>query len=107
MKTDKRLLLLNGNDNILVCCQSLPSGQAIALEGHRLILPDPVDLGHKLARRAIEKGERIIRYGVSIGSATEKIKTGEHVHLHNMKSDYIAVHTREWQMDPEHHEEEI
>jgi len=32
---------------------------------------------------------------VPIGSATRAIKAGEHVHLHNMKSDYIPTYTLE------------
>ena len=34
----------------------------------------------------IENGERIIKYGVPIGEATEKIIAGQRVHSHNMKS---------------------
>ena len=36
-----------------------------------------------------------MKYGVSIGSALQGIHPGEHVHLHNMKSDYLPPHTRE------------
>lgn len=43
--------------------------------------------GHKYAVRDIEKGENIIKYGQSIGHATEFIKKGEHVHTHNMKTN--------------------
>jgi len=32
---------------------------------------------------------------VAIGSATRDIAVGEHVHLHNMKSDYLPTYTRE------------
>jgi hypothetical protein len=32
---------------------------------------------------------------VPIGSATQDIAVGEHVHLHNMKSDYIQTFTLE------------
>ena len=30
-----------------------------------------------------------------IGSATRDIEPGEHVHLHNMKSDYLPTYTLE------------
>lgn len=43
--------------------------------------------GHKYARRAIEKGENIIKYGQPIGHATEAIAAGGHVHTHNMKTN--------------------
>ena len=32
------------------------------------------------------KGEKVIEYGDVIGSATKDISTGEHVHVHNLKS---------------------
>lgn len=54
-----------------------------------------IEIGHKVAACAIEAGEKIIKYGVPIGSATEKIEIGAHVHLHNMKSDYLPTYTIE------------
>ena len=51
--------------------------------------------GHKVARNAITSGSKILRYGLSIGSATEDIAAGSHVHTHNIKSDYLASHHRD------------
>jgi hypothetical protein len=34
----------------------------------------------------------VLKYGVSIGSATADISLGEHVHLHNIKSDYTPTY---------------
>ena len=45
--------------------------------------------GHKYASCDIKKGEYIIKYSYPIGIATENIKKGEHVHIHNVKS-YIT-----------------
>ncbi|HRJ73596.1 MAG TPA: SAF domain-containing protein [Terrimicrobiaceae bacterium] len=45
--------------------------------------------------RDIRTGEKILKYGVPIGSATCDIAFGEHVHLHNMKSDYLPTYTLE------------
>lgn len=47
-----------------------------------------VDLssGHKIALFDIEKGKDIIKYGFSIGIATQYISAGELVHSHNMKT---------------------
>ena len=43
--------------------------------------------GHKYARRDIATGENIIKYGMPIGHATCAIKVGEHVHVHNVKTN--------------------
>ena len=40
-------------------------------------------------------GEKISKYGAPIGSMTLATPKGGHVHLHNMKSDYIATHMRD------------
>ncbi|MBO5228183.1 MAG: UxaA family hydrolase, partial [Lachnospiraceae bacterium] len=42
--------------------------------------------GHKRAIRDIKAGEAVIKYGFSIGNATEDIKAGDHVHSHNLKT---------------------
>lgn len=57
---------------------------AVALED--LTLEEAIPKGHKFAVRDIEKGERIIKYGCPIGTATESIKTGAWVHIHNVKT---------------------
>lgn len=48
-----------------------------------------VDLstGHKYAIRDIKCGENIIKYGSPIGHALCDIKSGEHVHSHNLKTN--------------------
>ena len=43
--------------------------------------------GHKYAARDIKEGENIIKYGEPIGHAICDIKSGEHVHTHNMKTN--------------------
>jgi altronate dehydratase len=53
-----------------------------------------VPLGHKIAARPIAAGEKIIKYGVPIGSATRAIAQGEHVHTHNLQSDYLPTFIR-------------
>lgn len=46
-----------------------------------------VEDGHKYAVCDISKGENIIKYGQPIGHATSDIKSGEHVHTHNLKTN--------------------
>ena len=47
--------------------------------------------GHKYALRKINKGERIIKYGMPIGIATEDITEGSHVHSHNMRTGLDSI----------------
>lgn len=63
-------VIINEKDNVAVC-----------LDG-----TENIPAGHKYARKDIDKGEYIIKYGEIIGRATADIKQGEWVHTHNVKS---------------------
>lgn len=93
--TDPRLLLLSPGDNVYVLRGAIEAGEEIVVEGIRLRLPQRLGIGHKLARRAIVAGEKVVKYGAPIGSASAVIAPGEHVHLHNLRSDYTATHSLE------------
>jgi hypothetical protein len=88
------LILLHPDDNVLVLAASIRAGDALTIDGDILTATADVEVGHKLARRDLKVGERAFKYGAPIGSMTAPASRGEHVHLHNMKSDYIASHTR-------------
>jgi (2R)-sulfolactate sulfo-lyase subunit alpha len=45
-----------------------------------------VPLGHKISIKDIESGGKVIEYGEVIGAATKKIRAGDHVHVHNLKT---------------------
>ena len=49
------------------------------------------DDGHKYALRDIAEGENVIKYGMPIGHATKPIAKGEHVHVHNVKTNLCEV----------------
>ena len=87
-----QLLLLNDDDNVLIALGTVHPGSGTTANGEGVEVKQQVTLGHKIARRPIALGEKIIKYGVSIGSATEQIEIGDHVHTHNMKSDYTPTH---------------
>jgi (2R)-sulfolactate sulfo-lyase subunit alpha len=71
-----------------------PIGTPIEIDGNRVLLSEDIHVGHKIARLPLKTGEKILKYGAPIGSLTADVPIGGHVHLHNMKSDYIASHTR-------------
>ena len=85
---------LSPTDNVVVVTQRVSAGKTISVPTGNVTVHSSLDLGHKVACCFIDTGETIIKYGVSIGSATCPITPGEHVHLHNMKSDYLSTHTR-------------
>ncbi len=89
------LLLLHPDDNIVVARRDIAAGERVELDGQAFVIPAAVELGHKLARRPLETDARVLKYGAPIGSMKTSVERGEHVHLHNLKSDYIPSTTRE------------
>lgn len=95
-----RALLLHPDDTVLICVQPIAAGDQLEIDGLCVDAPQAVDVGHKLARRALHPGDKVLKHGAPIGSITRLTACGEHVHAHNMQSDYIQSHTREMQSHP-------
>ena len=88
-------ILLHVDDNVLVCREHAVAGQSVTFDDATVSLSADVDVGHKIARYDLQPGDKVIKYGAPIGSMTQLVRRGDHVHMHNMKSDYISSHTRE------------
>jgi hypothetical protein len=89
------LLLLHPDDNILVARRDIAAGERVELDGETFVIPNAVELGHKLARRNMAADARVLKYGAPIGSMKSAVARGEHVHMHNLRSDYIPSTTRD------------
>lgn len=93
--TDGRLLFLNPKDNVCTAITPITRGTALQISGNTVVTRDNIPLGFKIAGCNIATHDSVIKYGVSIGSATRDIYLGDLVHLHNMKSDYLPAYTLE------------
>ncbi|MDR1265579.1 MAG: altronate dehydratase family protein [Propionibacteriaceae bacterium] len=78
------LLLLDGGDDVAVAPRPLAAGQVVALGSDRLAVADDIPAGHKIARRDLEPGAAVHKYGQTIGQAVIPIRAGQHVHSHNL-----------------------
>ncbi len=92
--TDPRLLRLHPADNVLTVIRTLEAGDRLLVDGVEAFVPARLALGHKVAARAIAAGEKIVKYGAPIGSTMRAIAPGEHVHTHNLRSDYLPTFAR-------------
>jgi (2R)-sulfolactate sulfo-lyase subunit alpha len=45
-----------------------------------------IPIGHKVALKALGKGDTVIKYGEDIGKIVANVGMGEHVHVHNLKT---------------------
>jgi hypothetical protein len=95
VSTDPRLLRLHPADNVLTVIATLDAGARIRVGEAEVVVPVRLPIGHKVAARAIRAGEKIVKYGAPIGSASRDIAAGEHAHTHNVQSDYLPTFLRE------------
>jgi hypothetical protein len=87
--SEQHFLRLSPQDNVLVVVKAITEGQELELEGVKFISGKTIPFGHKVAARDLNIGEKIVKFGMPIGSTTTTISVGEHVHTHNLQSDYI------------------
>ncbi len=88
-----RILQLSPEDNVGVVTATVEAGQSLSIAGRSLTVDRRIPTGHKIAVRPIAPGEKVLKYGAPIGSATRAIQPGEYVHTHNVKSDYLPTYT--------------
>jgi D-threo-aldose 1-dehydrogenase len=88
------IIILAPADNVAVCRRNIVAGEVLVVGDEVIIARADLALGHKVARRFISLGTTIVKYGMPIGSATVDIQSGDWIHLHNMRSNYISSHTR-------------
>ncbi|MCB1835092.1 MAG: UxaA family hydrolase [Geminicoccaceae bacterium] len=87
------VILLAEADNVLVACRNIEAGEMVPIDGVPTRIEAALPLGFKIARRAIGRGEKVLKLGMSIGSATADIDRGQRVHTENLKSDYTPSFT--------------
>ncbi len=85
----KHALIINKKDNVATALKPLGKADRIhlAIEDRSLdvILSQAIPFGHKFALSNIDEGGAVIKYGEKIGTASEVINKGDHVHLHNVE----------------------
>jgi len=87
----KQAIVINIKDNVATAITDIKKGSTVKFDvGEHvksLTINNDLPLGHKFAIKDISPGENIIKYGESIGTAITFIRSGDHVHVHNMVSN--------------------
>jgi (2R)-sulfolactate sulfo-lyase subunit alpha len=91
----QKLIKLHPLDNVQILVADVEPQEYLIINGQATLIQEFIGIGHKIADQMISPGQKIIKYGVPIGSATAVIEIGRQVHLHNIKSDYIPTYTIE------------
>lgn len=89
---DSHIVAVEPEDNVATAIREVSEGETVTVDvGDDEVVVDVVEdvrFGHKIALEEIPRGETIIKYGLSIGQASEDIDAGEWVHVHNVESNY-------------------
>lgn len=81
---ENSVIRLHPADNVAVARVPLAAGQTVRVDGLAIEVRAPIPYAHKLALQDIPAGAEVLRYGAVIGRATETIRRGDLVHVHNV-----------------------
>lgn len=82
-----RLLQLHPTDNVAVALKPLAAGEQVEINGTKLVLPEAIPQGHKLACTPLRAGDAVVKYGCVIGTMTQSCPPGGWVHTHNLRTN--------------------
>jgi (2R)-sulfolactate sulfo-lyase subunit alpha len=87
-----KFLVHNEGDDVGVATEDIDVGDAIVgifmdTGGEvGITARGAVPLSHKIAVRALKRGDEVTEYGTRVGIATGDIEVGDYVHTHNIRS---------------------
>jgi len=86
-------VLHEAKDNVaVVVVEGVTSGQSLTgwvMDEDRMIelkAMQDIPIGHKLALKDLAPNDTIFKYGIDIGRVVAPIQTGQHAHVHNIKT---------------------
>ena len=83
----KRGLQIDPKDNVGIVLEHVEPGDEICIGDLAVTALESIDLPHKIALIDFAVGDYVLKYGAVIGYATQPIKKGQHVHVHNVDSE--------------------
>jgi len=79
-------VLLEKKDNVVIAIRSLAKGEKLNIISNKIKTQEIIPQWHKVSIKDIDIGNHIIKYGRVIGKALVNIKSGQHVHNHNIET---------------------
>jgi len=80
--------IIHPDDNVGVVIEWIKEGEELSYivddNTVNFTALNDIRIYHKVAIKDIVTGDNIVKYGEHIGIANRDIKTGEHVHVHNV-----------------------
>jgi altronate hydrolase len=90
----KKLIKVNSSDNVAVALVNLKAGDIVSFEGEAINILSDTKSKHKIALEKFESGDRIIMYGVLVGTANGVVEKGDVLTTENVKHQSEKVFGR-------------
>ncbi|MDF2675922.1 MAG: hydrolase [Bacillota bacterium] len=88
-------VIMNPKDTVVTVTKYISFNEDVEYklnkETYKIKALSNIPMNHKIAIKDIEKGEAILKYGETIGYATDNINSGHYVHTHNLSSNKIII----------------
>ncbi|GAB6931435.1 altronate dehydratase family protein [Paenibacillus sp. JCM 10914] len=101
------IVILHSKDDVGIALRPLTVGDTVVGriedQEYRVEVVQDVPKGHKIALRSLEPGSHVLKFGYSIGVATEGIEQGQWIHSHNLKTGLSGE--VEYQYTPHHQQQ--
>jgi altronate hydrolase len=72
----QRVLKVHASDNVVVALHNLQKGETIRYQGKEQVLADDINAKHKFFEHDMQPGEKVIMYGVLVGTVQQFIPAG-------------------------------
>lgn len=89
------VIQLHEKDTVATAMRGIQSNQEVSVRSPngvlKLLVTESIPEGHKVCLLSTHCGGKIWKFGQVIGVATQNISAGQHVHLHNLRSERGGV----------------
>ena len=86
----KKAIVMDAKDNVATLLSNVEANDVVQVmmadKTTETKVQEKIQFGHKFAMETINKGQNVVKYGEVIGQATQDIREGHHVHVHNVES---------------------
>lgn len=82
-------------DNVATCLADVSRGETVTVKfgGNEteFVANQDISFGHKIGIKDVAVGGFVYKYGQAIGKATQPIRPGDWVHVHNVVDHYEVI----------------
>jgi len=95
-----KAITVHADDSVAIALEPLKNGETVAVAGVNITLKNDIPFGHKFSLKDAAAGDSFVKYGEVIGLAKEPVKTGEWVHVHNLKNVDLGAEGYTYEFNP-------